>query len=142
MSPKKKARLNHANNPLNSTDSVLASFEQVSQSTSSPVSKLTSQPASQNESIHSDQSTSLPVGKSVPLSHQPSSLKKATFKIDQKILDSLDRYHLQLQIDLGKRNAPFKETIVELALQNILHEAQNNPELLLQRIQEQQQLRS
>ena len=116
MSPKKKARLSDANNPLNPTDSVLDSFEQVSNSTPYLRDQSTSQPAP--------------------------NLRKATFKIDNQVLDSLDRYHLQLQMNLGKRNAPFKETIVELALQNILHQAQTNPEQLLQLLQQQQQIRS
>ena len=112
MSAKKKARLNDANNPLNPTESVLDSFEQVSQSNGHNFNHPTSQPTS--------------------------SLRKATFKIDNEVLDSLDRYHLQLQIDLGKRNAPFKETIVELAIKNILHDAQTHPEQLLQLLQQQQ----
>lgn len=139
MSPKKKARLNEANNPLNPTDSVLASFEQVSQSTSSSPSsddKLASQPPRKFNGQDYDPSTSQLV------TPQPPRLKKATFKIDSQILDSLDRYHLQLQLDLGKRNAPFKETIVELALKNILHQAQTHPEHLLQLLQQQQLLRS
>ncbi|MGB5635556.1 MAG: hypothetical protein WBM86_22640 [Waterburya sp.] len=145
MPSKKKARLNNANNPLNPTDSVLASFEQVSQLTSQPVNQSESQdsdsyPAS--NSHHFDKSASQPVIKSTKLPNQPSSLKKATFKIDSQILDSLDRYHLQLQIDLGKRNAPFKEIIVELAIKNILHQAQSDPELLLELLQQQQQIRS
>ena len=45
-----------------------------------------------------------------------SSLRKATFRINSNVLDSLDRYHFQLQLNLGKCNTPFKETIVELAL--------------------------
>ena len=147
MPAKKKARLNNANNPLNPTESVLASFEQVSQSTSSSSihssnDKLNSQPASQLNGLGTNptttdfnQSASQPVSK-------PTSLRKATFKIDSEILDSLDRYHLQLQIDLGKRNAPFKETIVELAIKNILHQAQTNPEQLLQLLRQQQQIRS
>ena len=124
MSPKKKARLNHANNPLNPTDSVLDSFEQVSNSTSHLSDK--------SNGHHPNQPTSKPAP----------SLRKATFKIDNQVLDSLDRYHLQLQMDLGKRNAPFKEIIVELALKNILHQAQTHPEQLLQLLQQQQQIRS
>ena len=124
MSPKKKARLNDANNPLNPTESVLDSFEQVSQSNG----HLPHQSNGHNFNH--------------PTSQPTSNLRKATFKIDNEVLDSLDRYHLQLQIDLGKRNAPFKETIVELAIKNILHDAQTHPEQLLQLLQQQQQIRS
>ncbi len=127
MARKKQARLNNSNNPLSPTETVLDSFEKVSKSTASlPL-----------------QSTSQQVKK--PTSHtvhtEPSNLRKATFKIDSGILDSLDRYHLQLQLDFGKRNTPFKETIVELALQKILEEAKSNPEQLLKLLNQQQQLR-
>lgn len=71
-----------------------------------------------------------------------SSLRKATFRINSNVLDSLDRYHLQLQLNLGKCNTPFKETIVELALQKLLEEADFNPEQLLESLQQQQKLRS
>ncbi len=127
MARKKQARLNNSNNPLSPTETVLDSFEKVSKSTASLPLQSTSQqvkkPTSQTGQT------------------EPSNLRKATFKIDSGILDSLDRYHLQLQLDFGKRNTPFKETIVELALQKILEEAKSNPEQLLKLLNQQQQLR-
>ena len=124
MARKKQARLNKSNNPLSPTETVLDSFEQVSKSTGSVTEQSTSQqvkkPISQAETVN---------------------LRKATFKIDSGILDSLDRYHLQLQLDLGKRNTPFKEIIVELALQKILEEAKSNPEKILELLNQKQQLR-
>ena len=125
MARKKQARLNNSNNPLSPTETVLDSFEQVSKLTTNLPDKLTSQ--------QTDKSTS---------QAKLLDLRKATFKIDSSILDSLDRYHLQLQLDLGKRNAPFKETIVELALQKILNEAESNPKQLLELLNQRQQLRS
>ena len=124
MARKKQARLNHSNNPLSPTETVLNSFEQVSKSTTNLAEKLTSQQVNKSTS----QAEAL-------------NLRKATFKIDSDILDSLDRYHLQLQLDLGKRNTPFKETIVELALQKILEKAKSNPEQLLKLLNQRQQLR-
>lgn len=160
MARKKQARLNSTNNPLNSTETVLESFEQVSKSTSPALptsttssNKSTSQTSDKKTSQQSDLLSSSPVNSvnqsasqlvNIPTENtsQSSSLRKATFQIDSEILDSLDRYHLQLQLDLGKRNAPFKEIIVELALKNILLEAQLNPEHLLELLQQQQLLRS
>ena len=124
MARKKQARLNHSNNPLSPTETVLNSFEQVSKSTTNLAEKSTSQQVNKSTS----QAEAL-------------NLRKATFKIDSDILDSLDRYHLQLQLDLGKRNTPFKETIVELALQKILEKAKSNPEQLLKLLNQRQQLR-
>ena len=41
---KRRARLNDDNDPLSSTDKVLAGFEQISKSTSQEADKLTNQP--------------------------------------------------------------------------------------------------
>ena len=123
MARKKQARLNNSNNPLSPTETVLAGFEQVSKSTSLTIPELS---ASQTHNNSTSQQY----------------LRKATFQVDSEILDSLDQYHLQLQLKLGKRNAPFKEIIVELALKTFLDEAQQNPEHLLELLQQQQLLRS
>ena len=124
MARKKQARLNKSNNPLSPTETVLDSFEQISKSTA----------------IVPEQSTSQQVKK--PINEAKAlKLRKATFKMDSEILDSLDRYHLQLQLDLGKRNTPFKEIIVELAVQKILEEAKLNPEKILELLNQKQQLR-
>lgn len=124
MARKKQARLNNSNNPLSPTETVLDSFEQVSKSSASIPDPSTSQqvkkPISQAKKVN---------------------LRKATFKMDSEILDSLDRYHLQLQLDFGKRNTPFKEIIVELAVQKILEEAKLNPEKILELLNQKQQLR-
>jgi hypothetical protein len=115
---RKKARLNQSNNPLSPTEKVLAQFEQVSQSTSQQV-----------------------IAKRENGSKSEIILRKATFKIDEQILEQLDHYHLKLQLQLGKRNTPHKETMVELALKTLLSEVESDPEKLLQRLQKQQQLR-
>jgi hypothetical protein len=165
----KKARLNDTNNPLSPTEQVLAGLEQVSQSTrishhssvsservsqaisnnlsaSQPVNNLDAQQANllavrfaeQPNSQNPNQSNSHQVKQ---LASQKVEVRKATFKIDSRILDELDTYHLRLQLQLGKRNAPYKETIVELALKNILAEIKSNPEKLLEHLHQQQERR-
>jgi hypothetical protein len=46
-------------------------------------------------------------------------------------LQQLDKFHLQLQLELGKGSAPYKEVIVEEALVRLLEQAQENPEELI-----------
>ena len=89
---KRRARLSD-NDPLSSTDKVLAGFEQFNPSTRQPVDPSTSQ-------------------KSVT--------RKATFQLDETVVKQLDRFHLQLQLDLGKSDAPYKEVIVSEAIARLL----------------------
>ena len=93
--------------------------------TSQQVSKLTSQ--------ESDKSTSQTVGKLF--------LKKATFKLDSEVITALDRYHLQLQIDLGKQDAPYKETIVEEAIAQWLEQSEKSPNRAIKSLAKRQQQR-
>ncbi len=86
---KRRARLNDENDPLSSTDKVLAGFEQLSQSASQPDDLLTSQQVSK------------------------SAIRKATFQLSVAVLQQLDKFHLQLQLELGKGSAPYKEVIVK-----------------------------
>ncbi len=130
---KRRARLNDENDPLSSTDKVLAGFEQLSQSTSQQASKTTSQPVSQSTSQpdvklvsqpnDNDKSTTQPADKSA--------IRKATFQLNEAVLQQLDKFHLQLQLELGKGSAPYKEVIVEEALARLLEQAQSNPEALI-----------
>jgi hypothetical protein len=118
---------------LSSTDKVLAGFEQLSQSTSQQASKTTSQPVSQSTSQpdvklvsqpnDNDKSTTQPADKSA--------IRKATFQLNEAVLQQLDKFHLQLQLELGKGSAPYKEVIVEEALARLLEQAQSNPEALI-----------
>ena len=55
-------------------------------------------------------------------------IRKATFQIDATILADLDRYHLQLQIEMGRRNAPYKEILVEEAIAQWLERAAKSPD--------------
>ena len=47
-------------------------------------------------------------------------LKKATFQIDKAVLDRLEKFVLTLQLELGKENAPYKEVIVEEAIDRLI----------------------
>lgn len=110
---KRRARLSD-NDPLSSTDKVLAGFEQFNQSTSQPVNHKTSQ-------------------KSVT--------RKATFQLDETVVKQLDRFHLQLQLDLGKSETPYKEVIVSEAIARLLEEAEENRDELLEALRQRQQKR-
>ncbi len=112
---KRRARLNDENDPLSSTDKVLAGFEQLSQSASQPDDKLTSQQVNKTASQPDDKSV----------------IRKATFQLSEAVLQQLDKFHLQLQLELGKGSAPYKEVIVEEAITRLLEQAQENPEELI-----------
>ena len=55
-------------------------------------------------------------------------IRKATFQVDATILADLDRYHLQLQMEMGRRNAPYKEILVEEAIAQWLERAAKSPD--------------
>jgi hypothetical protein len=120
---KRRARLNDENDPLSSTDKVLAGFEELSQSTRQPDDLLTSQQVSNTTTQPDDKLTSQQVSKSA--------IRKATFQLSVAILQQLDKFHLQLQLELGKGSAPYKEVIVEEAITRLLEQAQDNPEELI-----------
>jgi hypothetical protein len=98
---------------------------QVNSSASQPVIKSINKPESQDASKSTSQ--------------QADKLRKATFKLSQSILEQLDTFHLQLQIELGKANAPYKEVIVEEAITQFLEQAIQDRDSLLARLQERQQ---
>jgi hypothetical protein len=108
---------------LSSTDKVLAGFEQLSQSTSQPDGKLTSQQVSLSATQPDDKLTSQQASKLA--------IRKATFQLSEAVLQQLDKFHLQLQLELGKGSAPYKEVIVEEAITQLLEQAQENPEELI-----------
>jgi hypothetical protein len=140
---------------LSSTDKVLAGFEQLSQSASQPddkstsqqvskttsqpddkstsqqVSKPASQPDDKSTSQQVNQSTSQPDDKLTSQQVNKSAIRKATFQLSVAVLQQLDKFHLQLQLELGKGSAPYKEVIVEEAIARLLEQAQENPEELI-----------
>ena len=114
---KRRARLNDENDPLSSTDKVLAGFEQFNKPTSQPDDKSTSQQV-----------------------NKPA-IRKATFQLSEAVLQQLDKFHLQLQLELGKGSAPYKEVIVEEAITRLLEQAQENPEELITVLRQRQEKR-
>ncbi len=98
--------------------------QQVHQSASPPVSKS----LDNSESQKAGNSTSQPSDK----------LRKATFKLSESVLERLDTFHLQLQLELGKANAPYKEVIVSEALSQLLEQVIQDRDALIARLQERQ----
>ena len=129
---KKRARLED-NDPLSSTDRVLAGFEQLSKSAIQEPDKLTSQ---QDGNTTSQQ----PMMEQITINRETASqqsdksaiqqvdniekpkLRKSTFQISETVLLQLDQVHLRLQLELGKAIAPYKEVIVEEALVRLLEQ--------------------
>lgn len=171
---KKRVRITDENDPLNSTERVLAGFEQVSKITSQQDNKLESQEDSkltsqqlsssdqlevksfsgnnlvnksssqlpnkstsqQNNKLVSQQdnkSTSQPVNKS--------KLRKSTFQISEGVLAKLEQLHLRLQLELGKKDAPYKEVMVEFAIVQLLDQMNSNPTELLEALSKRQEER-
>jgi hypothetical protein len=108
----------------------------ISKSGSQQADNLTSQlvdEVNKSTSQQPDQSTSQPASKPV--------IRKATFQVDAAILADLDRYHLQLQIEMGRRNAPYKEILVEEAIAQWLERAAKSPERAMKSLIKRQQQR-
>ncbi|OYQ62625.1 hypothetical protein B9G53_21175 [Pseudanabaena sp. SR411] len=129
---KPRARLTDDNDPLSSTESVFASLEQASKSASQQVSNTTIQevanPVLEQEAIaitteQVNKPASQQVSKTESQEVEKSTIRKSTFQLSEEVLKQLDRYHLQLQIDLGKADAPYKEVIVEEAIAQFLAKA-------------------
>ncbi len=175
----KRARLTDDNDPLSSTDEVLAGFQQLSKSASQPVGKSERQEVEQSDSQEVElragqkeekqqvnQSTRRKVKKSTrqlvestiseegtkKMTRQQdnnkasqqvdkSSLRKVTFQIQESVVNRLDKLHLQLQLELGKANAPYKEVIVEEAISRLLEEVESNRDELIEALQERQSQR-
>jgi hypothetical protein len=76
----------------------------------------------------SDKSASKQPEKSTSQQVSKPIIRKATFQVDAAILADLDRYHLQLQIEMGRRNAPYKEILVEEAIAQWLERAAKSPD--------------
>jgi len=130
---KRRARLTDENDPLSSTDKVLAGFEQLSQSTSQQVSKSTSEPHENSKSQQANNTTSSLTPKSA--------IRKGTFQLNEAVLQQLERFHLQLQLELGKGSAPYKEVIVEEAIARLLEQADKNLEELVAALHQRQEMR-
>ncbi len=197
---KKRARLTDDNDPLSSTDEVLAGFQQLSQSTSQPVGKSAIQEVETSQEVEppvredavnkltglevelrggqeeqkqqvnqltirkvkkstsqlvelstegaaemtSQQDNNKASQKDEKLAKQQvnkSKLRKVTFQIQESVVNSLDKLHLQLQLELGKANAPYKEVIVEEAISRLLEEAESNRDELVEVLRQRQEQR-
>lgn len=130
---KRRARLTDENDPLSSTDQVLAEFEQLSKSTSQPVRKLAIQPEDKSDSQQANNSETQP--------DEKSTIRKATFQLNEAVLQQLERFHLQLQLELGKVSTPYKEVIVEEAIARLLEQVNENRDELVSALQERQKIR-
>jgi hypothetical protein len=76
-----------------------------------------------------------------PESHptgQPVTLQKATFQIEATVLDRLEKSTLTLQLQLGKKNAPYKEVIVEEAISRLLEQLQKEETETLEALSQRQ----
>ena len=104
---KPRARLTDDNDPLSSTESVFASFEQASKSASQQAEDTTihevASPVLEQEAIvittvQADKSSSQQSDKIESQQVRKSTIRKSTFQLSEEVLKQLDRYHLQLQI--------------------------------------------
>lgn len=114
---KRRARITEENDPLSQTDAVLAAIEQASQ------------PETQKPKKSGSQQADKPA------------IKKSTFQLSEALLERLDTYHLQLQLELGKANAPYKEVIVEEAISQLLDMGDRDKDKLVTMLQERQHSR-
>lgn len=112
MMAKRKIRLTD-NDPLESkTDGVLSAFSQAQQ-----VDKSASKKAGKSTGYKADK----------PITVQ---LKKATYQLDESVIERLDRTYLQMSLDRGKQATPYKEVLVETAIAHFLDQLETNPDLI------------
>jgi len=134
MPRERKSAGDRINLPKTKADDYFDAIEvkSVDKSTSQPVNQLASQPVkSSNNKLGSQDA-----GKST--SQQADKLQKATFKLSRSVLEQLDTLHLQLQLELGKANAPYKEVIVEEAISQLLEQMLQDRDSHISRLQERQ----
>jgi hypothetical protein len=144
----KRARLKD-NDPLSPTDEVLAGFEQLSKSTSQEADKLTGQGSKTSENKQSAQLARQAIevtdirqaNKSGSQKASKPTIRKATFQLSEPILEQLDTFHLHLQLEMGKANAPYKEVIVEEAIAQLLEQANLDRAKLIAALGQRQQQR-
>lgn len=134
MPRERKSASDRINLPKTKADDYFDSVEvkPVNKSTSKQVNQLASQPVSKsiNKAESQDASKST--------SQQAERLRKATFKLNESVLEQLDTFHLGLQLELGKVNAPYKEVIVEEAIFQLLEQMSVDRDSLVATLQERQ----
>lgn len=102
-------------------------------SASRKANQLTSQQPDKSNSQPANQSTSQEVDKLI--------IRKATFQLSAEVLQRLDTFHLQLQLEMGKANTPYKEVMVEEAIAQLLEQANLDRAKLIATLQQRQQRR-
>ena len=106
---------------------------------SQQVEKLGSQQAVKPNTEVVDVSASQQVEKLTSQEVEKSVIRKSTFQLSEDVLQRLDTFHLQLQLELGRGNAPYKEVIVEEAIVQLLEQDRAK---LLAGLQQRQQRRA
>lgn len=106
-----------------------------------PAVKSTRRKAGKSTGQQANKSGSQPASKLASQEVDKPTLKKATFQLSESVLQQLDTFHLQLQLKLGKANAPYKEVMVEEAILMLLERANQNRAKLLNSLQSRQQQR-
>lgn len=123
----------------------LGSNPGVNKSTSQQSSKLEIQefnePALLGDRSELDKLTSQQSDKLTSQQASKPTIRKATFQVDAAILEALDRYHLQLQVEMGRRNAPYKEILVEEAIAQWLERAAKSPDRAVKSLLKRQEQR-
>jgi len=104
----------------------LLASQEVNKSTSQQVKNSIHQRS--ERSTRSQKSHSQQVSKSTSQPVEKPAIRKATFQISEEILGCLDTFHLKLQLELGKGNAPYKEVIVEEAISRFLVQVEEDRE--------------
>ncbi len=106
-----------------------------------PPAKSTRRKANKPTGQQAKQSASQQVNKSETQEVDKPALKKATFQLSEAVLQQLDTFQLQLQLELGKANAPYKEVMVEEAILMLLERASQNRAKVITSLQSRQQQR-
>lgn len=110
----KKVRLMD-NDPLQTkTDSILSGYNDFGQT-------------NKQESQQANKSGSKQVTESEAVTIQ---LKKATYQLDASVLERLDRTYLKMSLDRGKQATPYKEVLVETAINLFLDKLEEDPSFL------------
>ena len=141
---KKRVRLTEENDPLSPTDEIIKGYEQAVKSKSQKDNKLAS---SQDNHLSGRQDSKITSQQVDKLASQrgkkadKASLKKVTFQISTSVSEALDRLHLQLQLELGKKDAPYKEVIVEEAISKLLEMSEKDRNLVVESLLKRQNQR-
>jgi hypothetical protein len=128
-SASQQAKIADSNQPTSQQFDLLTSEQANMTDSNQPASQQSKNTRSQIVDMSTSQQAQNPV------------LRKATFQVDGAILDALDRYHLQLQIELGKRNTPYKEILVEEAIAQWLERATKSPDRVVKSLLKRQEQR-